>query len=244
MSSFLGTASDPNKIQAPRPVVSLKQQSCAPPSYPSRSPVGDLTDWSDTSYRPNEYEAPVLCPAPDWADKSDIASYEIGKRLTFSAAGDFAQSVAEACEFDETFSSTATPQRQDWHQGPWPPWQVWTQPRKDTIVTRSDPATGKLQGLVIDRVDGDGTTLAWPGGMINLGDDVSITLRKELTEEAVKDGAVVDRLFSECKESVVYWSCTHSLAAATPLLEPTDSLNGFGTFLAPHSEPKQFFWAF
>ena len=40
--------------------------------------------------------------------------------------------------------------------------------------------------------------------MINLGDDVSITLRKELTEEAVKDGAVVDRLFSECKESVVY----------------------------------------
>ena len=182
----------------------LKQQSCAPPSYPSRAPVDDPTDWSDASYRPNEYEAPVLSSGVDWADKPTCAAKEIGDRLTFSAAGDFSQSVAEACELDETLQRYRNPKGKTGIKGRGLLGKFGPNHAVDTIVTRCDQATGKLQGLVIDRVDGDGTTLAWPGGMINPGDDASITVRKEFTEEAVKEGAVVDRLFSECKEGVVY----------------------------------------
>ena len=146
----------------------------------------------------------MLSSGVDWADKPTCAAKEIGERLTFSAAGDFSQSVAEACELDKTLQRYRNPKGKTGIKGRGLLGKFGPNHAVDTIVTRSDPATGKLQGLVIDRVDGDGTTLAWPGGMINPGDDASITVRKEFTEEAVKEGAVVDRLFSECKEGVVY----------------------------------------
>lgn len=74
-------------------------------------------------------------------------------------------------------------------------------PAADPIVTRHAPGTGALEFLSIVRADG---SLAFPGGMVDDGRSVPATLRAELTEEAVSEGAVVDRLFSECERGVVY----------------------------------------
>jgi ADP-ribose pyrophosphatase len=52
----------------------------------------------------------------------------------------------------------------------------------DPLVTRFDPATGRLQMVAIQRAD----TKQWaiPGGMVDAGEKVSATLKREFTEEA------------------------------------------------------------
>merc|ERR1719335_375105 len=57
----------------------------------------------------------------------------------------------------------------------------------DPIVTRFHPETGKLQVVAIKRKD----TGQWaiPGGMVDPGESVSVTVKREFTEEA---GALSD----------------------------------------------------
>jgi len=52
----------------------------------------------------------------------------------------------------------------------------------DPIVTRFNPLTGKLQMVAVCRKD----TGAWaiPGGMVDAGETVSVTVRREFEEEA------------------------------------------------------------
>ena len=52
----------------------------------------------------------------------------------------------------------------------------------DPLVTRFDPATGALQMVAIQRTD----TKQWaiPGGMVDAGEAVSLTLKREFMEEA------------------------------------------------------------
>merc|ERR1719424_272131 len=57
----------------------------------------------------------------------------------------------------------------------------------DPIVTRFHPESGQLQVVAIQRKD----TLQWaiPGGMVDAGEAVSVTVKREFTEEA---GAIED----------------------------------------------------
>ena len=52
----------------------------------------------------------------------------------------------------------------------------------DPIVTRFDPTTSKLQMVAIQRVDTEDWAI--PGGMVDAGEHVSVTLRREFYEEA------------------------------------------------------------
>lgn len=52
----------------------------------------------------------------------------------------------------------------------------------DPLVTRFDPNTGNLQMVAIQR--GDTKEWAIPGGMVDEGETVSVTLKREFTEEA------------------------------------------------------------
>ena len=71
----------------------------------------------------------------------------------------------------------------------------------DPIVTRYHPTSGELQLVVIKR--NDTGTWALPGGMVDSGEAVSQTVRREFTEEA---GAIQDpemaRRFNELSEQL------------------------------------------
>lgn len=185
-----------------------KQQTCAPPCYPARANTGDATDWSQGDYTPNEFEAPILSsdPLPVWADKKDCKAIDVGERLTYSDNGT-RSAVKDVCVLDELSKRWRNPMGKTGIigrglLGRWGPNHA-----ADCIVTRIHPETQKAQAVVIDRVDGDGTSVAWPGGMVDPGDDVPKTLRNEFIQEAAEDSSYVDRLFNECREGIVYRGC-------------------------------------
>jgi ADP-ribose pyrophosphatase len=72
----------------------------------------------------------------------------------------------------------------------------------DPIVTRIDPETGRLQVVVIARSD----TGQWalPGGMVDPGESVSATVRREFSEEAgnFADDPEKQRVFNELCEQL------------------------------------------
>ena len=78
----------------------------------------------------------------------------------------------------------------------------------DPIVTRIHPGSGRLQMVAIQRKD----TKEWaiPGGMVDAGETVSQTVKREFMEEATnvspdlqkKNKALVDDLFNQ--EKIVY----------------------------------------
>lgn len=78
-------------------------------------------------------------------------------------------------------------------------------------MTRFDPASGQLQVAAIVRRDNG--TVALPGGMVDAGELVSATVRREFTEEAVnltspeereEAEKLLDRLFAGAEGKVVY----------------------------------------
>lgn len=73
----------------------------------------------------------------------------------------------------------------------------------DVIVTKEEE--GKLWVLLCEKVVGDGeSALCFPAGMVEPGEKVPQTLRRELCEEAIEESDAVDRLFDECKVGCVY----------------------------------------
>lgn len=183
----------------------MKQQTCAPPCYPARADTGNATDWAEEGYTPAEYEAPILCkdPLPAWADTKDCEAADVGERLTYSDKG-MRSRVKEVCVLDDDSKRWRNPIGKTGIKGRGLLGRFGPNYAADCIVTRIHPETQKPQAVVIDRVDGDGTSVAWPGGMVDPGEDVPKTLRNEFTQEAAEDSSYVDRLFNECREGVVY----------------------------------------
>tara|TARA_B110001452_G_scaffold253073_1_gene243421 strand:+ start:1282 stop:2013 length:732 start_codon:yes stop_codon:yes gene_type:complete len=62
----------------------------------------------------------------------------------------------------------------------------------------------RTQAIVVDRVDGDKSSIAWPAGMVEPGEEVPEVLEREMKEEAVVESRAVERLFKECRRGVVY----------------------------------------
>ena len=54
------------------------------------------------------------------------------------------------------------------------------------------------------QVGDDASALCFPAGIVEPGEPVPATLRRELCEEALDDGTAVDQLFSSCKIGCIY----------------------------------------
>jgi ADP-ribose pyrophosphatase len=185
----------------------LKQQTCGPLSYPVRAAVGDRHDWDDPNYNPPFHHDPVLeqdvASLPPWADRMDVSATDVGARLTH-AAGRKA-TIAEACVLDAKTGRYRNPRGKTGLRGRGRLGRWGANHAADCIVTRLNPRTGAAQALVVERVDGDaGSCVAWPGGMVEPGEEVPETLRAELTQEALSDTDAVARLFEEGRRRVLY----------------------------------------
>jgi 8-oxo-dGTP pyrophosphatase MutT (NUDIX family) len=181
----------------------LKQQAGGPPEYPTRRAA---TAWDADGYNPQTFHIPLLLSEqlPPWADPMDLPASVVGARLSYY--GGTETTIADACQFDHTTRKFRNPIGGPTGlagRGSLGKWGA--NHAADCIVTRLHPETAKPQALMVTRTDGDGeSALAWPGGMVDPGDEVPATLRAELTQEAVEEGLAVERLFTEGRRGVVY----------------------------------------
>jgi len=152
------------------------------PAYPARAPVSAVSwDTPDASYNPVEFTHKVVVENDStvkeggWADPQDINL--IPKELLTSRI-----SYCGPIEYDSTGYPRnpigRTGMKGRGLLGKWGPNHA-----ADPIVTRVKPGTeDKIQMVAIERKD----TKVWaiPGGMVDAGEKVSQTLKREFTEEA------------------------------------------------------------
>ena len=178
--------------------IHVKARSQENPQYPQRLPVADdavrwTYEWP--GYAPEAWTHQVVLDnsrdAPTghkWADPPDASSMreELNQRTTFATAGGVAASFAEGLDFDDAGRPLNPVGRTGMSDrgllGKW-----GSNHAADPIVTRFHPESGQLQVVAIQRKD----TLQWaiPGGMVDAGEAVSVTVKREFTEEA---GAIED----------------------------------------------------
>jgi len=167
-----------------------KARSQENPTYPQRFPVSAAQISWDTPYAeylPPEFTADVvfkndrdLPTGHKWADPADVAALrgELEARVTYSLGGE--RTLKECVRFDDTGAPInpvgRTGLRGRGLLGKWGPNYA-----ADPIVTRFHPTTGQLQMIAIQRQD----TKQWaiPGGMVDSGEEVSVTIRREFKEE-------------------------------------------------------------
>ena len=197
-------------------------------AYPERFRVPDeklAFDQEWREYKPKFFEHEVLTkfargvkeePSPQkWADPNTLASSEfqaeLQKRKTFSTSLPFGalieQTLSEAVRFDTKTGAPLNPRGRTGIVGRGLLGKFGPNHAADPIVTRFHPKDPeKLQFVAIQRKDtGD---WALPGGMVDAGENTSLTVRREFEEEAGKTGqnALLDELFSSGKP--VYYGCT------------------------------------
>jgi ADP-ribose pyrophosphatase len=192
------------------------------PQYPKRCEVKS-TDWAvpEPSYHPAEFTHPSVL-ANDrsvkkggWADPQEWSpslSDEVKQRACHSL--EKAGKVPFGTDGKPRNPVGRTGLVGRGLLGKWGPNQA-----ADPLVTRFEPVTGALQMVAVQRAD----TKAWaiPGGMVDDGELVSATLRREFTEEAAGSGDAgaagvdvkdrVDELFS--KGDLVFTGCAFARCA-------------------------------
>ena len=153
------------------------------PAYPTRASVPDVfVPWSKSwpVYEPMEFTHDAVfandCTVRQggWADPIDPASSCIDWANRKSFSGSLA--------FESISSAPLNPYGRTGMKGrgllgKWGPNHA-----ADPIVTRFDPLSNKLQVVVIQRRDCNEWAL--PGGMVDAGENVSVTVRREFVEEA------------------------------------------------------------
>ena len=183
----------------------LKQTTLAPASYPARAAIGDNAyDWDDPDYKPTAFTEEFILnhPKPTWADHQHVPFLETLGRKTINRKGEIVnlstskQYDFRACRFLNPRGKTGITGRG--LLGRWGPnWAA------DVIITKE--LGGKLWVLLCEKMIGDGdSVLCFPAGMVEPGDRVPETLRRELCEEAVDDNSAVDELFDKCCIGCVY----------------------------------------
>jgi len=135
-----------------------------------------------------------------WADPDDVVEMraELEARITFCRGGE-ERRLGDAIEFDATGRPVNPVGRTGLAGrgllGKWGPNHA-----ADPIVTRFHPETGVLQVVAIQRKD----TLQWalPGGMVDPGEAVSLTVRREFEEEAgeIEDQREKESFINMCDE--------------------------------------------
>ena len=164
-------------------------------AYPQRLAMPDTrvswdVPWGDyvpaTWTHPDVYaNSRELETGNKWADPPDVPRLELEERVTF--AGDGRAKRLGICLPFDTAGKPLNPVGRTGlggrgMLGKWGPNHA-----ADPVVTRNHPATGQLQVVSIQRRD----TKQWalPGGMVDDGEAVSTTVRREFEEEA---GAISD----------------------------------------------------
>ena len=184
----------------------MKQRSLRPPSYPERADIGaNPHDWYDEAYAPVTFSLPCFSnpsERPVWAEDVYVPFLDMLSRPNIDRKGEMttlSNSVMydfKAGRFLNPLGKTGIVGRGV--LGKWGPnWAA------DVLITKEED--GVLFALLAEKKVGDGqSALCWPAGMVEAGESVPDTLRRELCEEALEDSAVVDALFEECKVQCVY----------------------------------------
>ena len=197
-------------------------------AYPERFPVPDEKvsfdqEWPE--YKPKFFEHGVLTKfargvkeepsVQKWSDPDALAipefQAELQKRKTFINTVPYGalieQTLGEAVRFDTKTGAPLNPRGRTGIVGRGLLGKFGPNHAADPIVTRFHPKDPeKLQFVAIERKDtGD---WALPGGMVDPGENTSLTVRREFEEEAGKTGqnALLEDLFSSGKP--VYYGCT------------------------------------
>ena len=144
------------------------------------------------------------------ADPDDVVEMraELEARITFCRGGE-ERRLGDAIEFDATGRPVNPVGRTGLAGrgllGKWGPNHA-----ADPIVTRFHPETGVLQVVAIQRKD----TLQWalPGGMVDPGEAVSLTVRREFEEEAgeIEDQREKESFINMCDELFKNGSQVHA----------------------------------
>ena len=187
-------------------MAALKQTVLAPASYPQRASVGDnVFDWEDPTYKPVDFtEAFILAyPKPVWADFLHVPFLDMLQRKTIDRKGDIVTLATAHKNYDFNKGLFLNPRGKTGIAGRgslglWGPnWAA------DVIVTKRED--GKLWVILCEKQVGDGeSVLCFPAGMVEAGEAVPETLRRELVEEAAEDGEAIDDLFRSCNMGCVY----------------------------------------
>ena len=162
------------------------------PQYPRRQPVSDkVVAWGSAfpEYAPEAWTHQdvlannrELSTGNRWADPPDVARAGLQDRVSYAGDGQRKPLDLDADGMPQN-PVGRTGLRGRGLLGKWGPNHA-----ADPIVTRHHPETGKLQMVAIQRKD----TRHWaiPGGMVDDGEAVSATLRREFAEEAgnIADG--------------------------------------------------------
>lgn len=152
------------------------------PAYPARAPVSQV-DWSlpDPGYAPVSFTHPAVLSndcsvvANGWADPAQFTPDLVANRVS-NALG-----INGKVPTDPKTGRPRNPLGRTGLEGRGLLGKYGPNYAADPLVTRFDPSTGQLQMVVIQRAD----TLQWaiPGGMVDQGEQVSLTLKREFVEE-------------------------------------------------------------
>jgi len=183
----------------------LKQTFLAPASYPTRASVGDnVYDWDDPCYNPVSFTDKLILndPKPKWADHKDVPFLEVLARKTINRKGEIVK-LSTSKQYDFHTGCFLNPRGKTGIAGRGILGRWGANWAADVIVTKTEG--DKLWVILCEKQVGDGdSVLCFPAGMVEPGDRVPQTLRRELCEEAVADNGAVDELFDTCAIGCVY----------------------------------------
>ena len=186
-------------------MLKLKQATQRPSTYPPRANTGaNPYDWLDPEYKPTEYTSPLLLdPKPEWADDEDVPFHKMLARQAIDEEGNVAD-LAESALFSWSTQRFLNPRGKTGIIGRGLLGKWGANHAADVIVTKYNE-DDELSVLLCEKQVGDGQSdLCFPAGMVDPGESVPETLRRELTEEAVDDGQAVTALFNTCGWGRVY----------------------------------------
>lgn len=155
----------------------------------------------------NFYEADcVIQNAGIWADYKNVSKSELEERVVWRDNKLITLKEAKI-KFDE-FGKPITP-IQTGKKGRGLLGRYGPNHACDPIITRFNLYKCKFEFIAVKRND----TGQWaiPGGMVDPGEKVSQTLRREFTEETCKksDEKIIDKIFSKCNETILYTGPTY-----------------------------------
>jgi ADP-ribose pyrophosphatase len=180
----------------------------SPPGY-TRCSIG-VSHWGtdDPNYRPETYTASVVRANEGvWADKDRLSPKEMDEKVSYAIFDDYNLYSMQSYPHRDASGRWLCPFGRTGMAGRGVLGQWGPNHAADPIITRTVARdaidTPVVQVLLITRND-DTRQLAFPGGMVDAGEIVRETLKRELCEEALCENEVVHRLFSEGERGLVY----------------------------------------